>query len=112
MNIAIIPTAYRTIFFHAVACRLELNGHRVFWLSPNGRWACWLYRQGVPKERVLVVTSQDEMAARAAQPSADEISSLQKLEASASLTINNILVMDSLLGAVPRGRALKYLAIS
>ena len=110
MNIAIIPTAYRTIFFHALGRRLERLGHRVFWLSPNRRWARWLYRQGVARERLLEATSEGEAWTGNAEPSADELARLRRLEAAARLTMNDIILMDPLLVRRPRDRALKYLA--
>src|SRR5687768_16437630 len=109
MNIAIIPTAYRTIFFHAVAARLEGNGHRVFWLSPNGRWARWLYRNGVRAEQVLEITRDGDAWAGVGEPTSDELTRLGRLEASARLTINDIILMDPLLRRRPRARALRYL---
>jgi hypothetical protein len=110
VNLAIIPTAYRTIFFHALARRLELHGHRVTWLSPNGRWARWLYQQGVARERVLEATREGEAWGRGAAPSREELARLRELEAAAQLTMNDIIMMDPLLMRRPRERALKYLA--
>jgi hypothetical protein len=110
VNIAIIPTAYRTIFFHALARRLELHGHRVYWLSPNGRWARWLYQEGVARERVLEATSEGGSWGREAAPSHEELARLRELETAARLTMNDIIMMDPLLMRRSRGRALKYLA--
>jgi hypothetical protein len=110
MNVAIIPTAYRTIFFHALATRLENLGHQAFWLSPNARWARWLYRNGVPTDRVLDLTRNGEAWKAGSEPSADDLSRLASLEANARLAMNDIMLMDPLLIRRPRQRALRYLA--
>ena len=110
MNVAIIPTAYRTVFFHAIAHRLEAGGHSIFWLSPNERWARWLLKQGVSRGAVLAATSEGADWANGAAPSPGEIRRLSELEGAARLTINDIILMDPLLVRRPRARALKYLA--
>ena len=112
MRLAMIPSAYRTVFFLGVARRLEAEGHEVFWLSPNGRWARWLRREGVAEEKVFELTCHaPEWTGGAGLPEPDQ-TTLSRLEDRGALTARNIVLMDPLLRLRDTGGALRYLAVA
>ena len=80
MRVAFVITAYRTIYFHALAGHLERAGHEVFWLSPNRRWARWLIDHGVPPARVFDATVHAREWAAGVDLSAAEREALGELE--------------------------------
>ena len=96
MRIAFIPSAYRTVFFREVGERLEADGHQVYWLSPNRRWARWLHGQGTPSERILDITQWGTSWSRP-EDRALESGLVDELEARGTLTLNNIILMDPFL---------------
>jgi len=111
MHVAMIPTAYRTPFFHAVAERLAAAGHEVCWLSPNRRWARWLERQGTPAERILDVSRRGAEWRGDPRPSEEERRTLHDLETAGGLPFHHLILMDPLLRRRPGEYALKYLAV-
>ncbi|MEN8375016.1 MAG: hypothetical protein ABFS34_06150 [Gemmatimonadota bacterium] len=111
MNVAFLPSAYRTIFFGGVAERLEVSGHKVFWISPNLRWARWLRQSGVQPDRILDLAHYGPEWSRQSD-SVDAEVILAGLERDGRLTANDILLMDKFLhGRRDRSYALRYLAV-
>lgn len=53
MNLAFVVSHNRTILFHAVARKLERDGHSVFWISPSPIWSQWLIKEGVSRKKIL-----------------------------------------------------------
>ncbi len=111
MRLAFIPSAYRTIFFHSLAQRLDEAGHEVFWLSPNRRWAKWLYGHGVAMDRVLDITAYGPEWQRSPEPSADDRALLRALEQANGWSIYDLILMDELLRRRSSDYAVKYLAV-
>jgi hypothetical protein len=111
MRLAFILSAYRTIFFHAVSQRLEQAGHEIYWLSPNRRWARWLYDHGVAPERVFDLTVHGaEWRKTTAATDADR-AELLGLERASGYTAHDIILMDDLLKRRRTSNALRYLAV-
>jgi len=57
MRIAFYANHDKTYFFYAVAKELERHGHVAYWISPGRRLADWLRAKGVPRDRVLDLTT-------------------------------------------------------
>ncbi len=111
MNVAFIPTAYRTPIFHGIAERLGRNGHQVFWLSPNRRWAVWLVERGVPADRILDVTIAGPQWVENPQPTPQDLDRLEALEQAGTLKVRDIVSMDPLLRRRQTDYAVRYLAV-
>ena len=111
MKIAFITSAYRTVFFYAIAEKLEILGHKVYWISPNRRWAKWLIDHNVPKEQILDITRYGNHWTSNQELSTDEFSDLLNLEQCSKWNINNLIMMDPLLSRRKYNYSLKYLAV-
>lgn len=111
MRLAFIPSAYRTIFFHALSGRLEEAGHEVFWLSPNRRWAQWLCGHGVASDRILDITTYGPQWQHSPEPTADDRTLLGSLEQANGWSIYDLIIMDDLLRRRSCGYAVRYLAV-
>lgn len=111
MHVAFIITAYRTIYYHALAGHLQGAGHGVFWLSPNRRWARWLIDHGVAPDRVFDATVHAPEWASGEDLSAAEREALVELERASGLSLFNLIQMDHLILRRPTARAVKYLAV-
>jgi hypothetical protein len=111
MRLAFITSAYRTIFDHAVALRLEDAGHEVYWLSPNNRWARWLLQQGVPPERILDITARGaEWGGKGTEVGEEDRDELRALERASGWNVYDLILMDDLLSRRSTSHALRYLA--
>lgn len=110
MRVAFIPSAYRTVFHHALGERLGADGHEVYWLSPNRRWAQWLVRRGVSEARILDITRWASDWRDGENPTPEQLRRLREVDAAGALRIRDIILMDPLLGR-PGRHALKYLAV-
>jgi len=113
VRIAFISSAYRTVFFHGLEEPLAAHGHEVHWLCPGERWARWLRGRGVSDDRILSLASHGEAWGRRREPTAEDVARLARLERASTLSVNDLLQMDTLL-MERRGRdyALRYLAVS
>lgn len=113
MNIAFITNHYKTIFFYEVAKVLEEAGHRVFWMSPSRRWSVWLLKKGVPKSDILDTTdySEEWVNIYKMKRMTSILQELKKLEESADLRINNIILMDRCLRLKSYAYAVSYLYV-
>ena len=107
MNIAFLVSYLRTVQFHAVATRLERQGHRVSWISPSRHWRRWLQGQGVPAERIYDLTAHASAWKDPAAPRVD-LAELAPLEGPISL--RDLVLMDRLLRRRPPHEAVSYLA--
>jgi hypothetical protein len=96
MNIAFITNYEKTIYFHRIACRLEAEGHRVFWIAPSNHWAQWLRGEGVADSSIIDLTR----FARAWQDGSTSDADRRRLvdiEDRTALRFNDVTLMDRLL---------------
>jgi hypothetical protein len=112
MRVAFIPSAYRTIFAHALGGELEAKGHDVFWISPNRRWGKWLVQHGTDASRILDITGY---AAEWTDTTSDPDTSaarttLAPLEQRAGFCIYDLIASDLLMIERGTSYALRYLA--
>lgn len=105
MNIAILVSYLRTIQFHAIAERLERDGHRVFWLSPSRHWRHWLLERGVAAQRIYDLS---EHAVEWEKPGDVDLSALASFEG--QLSLRDVVLMDRVLRHRPPDVAAAYLA--
>jgi hypothetical protein len=112
VRLAFISSAYRTVFFHALGRELEALGHEVFWICPGERWAAWLRRHGAVDRRILSLAASGRRWADRPVPTAQDLARLARLESRGSLSINDLLQMDTLLKERrTRPYALRYFAV-
>ncbi|HSM37517.1 MAG TPA: hypothetical protein VK837_14030 [Longimicrobiales bacterium] len=112
MRVAFISSAYRTVFFHGLEADLRALGHEVLWICPGERWAAWLSRQGVAESRILSIAAHGTSWGSGTGPTADDLSRLARLEREGSLSINDLLEMDTLLKRRRRrAYSLRYFAV-
>jgi hypothetical protein len=111
MRIAFIISAYRTIFFSKLAPLLEREGHEVYWISPNRRWADYLRAQGIPEERIFDATAHGPEWRRAPAPTPDDRALLAQCEKKSGWMLYDLIQMDELLRRRPTPYALRYLAV-
>lgn len=109
MRIAFLVNHEKTVFFHALARRIEAAGHEVRWISPSRRWALWLVEQGVPAAHILDVTAWGRAWRDASPLGAEELNELRWLEDDPGPAVNDMILMDRLLRERPRLQALRYI---
>jgi hypothetical protein len=111
MRLAFIPSAYRTIFAHALAGELEKAGHDIYWVSPNRRWANWLRKRDIRGERILDITDFGPEWRHNPEPTPQDIIELRGLEQTSGWSIYDLILMDDLLSRRPTPYAVRYLAV-
>ncbi len=110
MKVAFITSAYRTVFFWSLAKHIENAGHKVFWISPNRRWARWLVNQNVSEEQILDITRYGHDWTAGSMRSITDRQELSNLEGCTHWNINNLIMMDPLLSRRKYSHSLQYLS--
>lgn len=101
MNILFFTNHYKTLFFHALASRLEKKGHTICWISTSRIWSDWLIDHDVPHSHILDLTTYGPEWSAKKKLTESEEQALTSIEQAGGLTINNIILMDRLLRLKP-----------
>lgn len=96
----------KTIFFKAIADRLEQSGHEVYWTSTSLKWTNWLTEHGVAPDNILLLRHDrsDCEAARLEENSRI----LTELERLSGLNLKKVYYMDRVVSKWSWEKAQRY----
>lgn len=96
----------KTIFFKAVADRLEQSGHDIFWTATSQKWTDWLMLRGVKRENILLL--RYDQCDYSGDISEENERLLTELESISGLNFKKIFFMDRVVSKWPWEKAKQY----
>lgn len=101
MRVLFVTNQRKTEFFERVARVLRSQGVQVFWISTGGRWTRFLRDAGWPASTILSLERFGAEWSSTFEPTADDWKRAARIEASAAISLKNILIMDRELNKRP-----------
>lgn len=94
MNALFVTNQLKTIFYDAVARRMEAEGARIHWVSVSRRWTRFLIEKGWPAERILSLPDFAPLWRAPPDWTPEEAATLARIDRGGEAPLNDILIMD------------------
>ena len=94
MRALFVTNQLKTAFYEAVASRMRAEGAQMFWVSVSNRWTRFLLDKGWPRASILSLPDFGAEWAGPFSPTPEDEARIARIEASAEVGLNNILIMD------------------
>ena len=107
MRICFQAIFYKTVFFQALAARLEESGHDIYWISTSGKWVDWLIDRGVDQSRILLLQRRALCRSDAGQGQSAEL--VTRIETEYGLPLKAVYYMDRVIRTWPWEKARAYM---
>lgn len=94
MNVVFVSNQLKTIFYEAVARRMERVGATIHWISVSRRWTRYLASRGWARDRILSLPDLAPLWRAPATWNPQETATLARIDRAGEAPLHDILVMD------------------
>jgi hypothetical protein len=96
-----VTNQLKTEFYSPWARRMEARGAEIFWISTGERWTDYLLNEGWSRSRILDLSMFGSRWMKPFVPTADERSSIERIDQGAEIGLKDALIMDRELSLMP-----------